>query len=161
MNAAVSPGWTLIATEILASIVLLLLLVALAVAAALFVYDRLQTQNAILRNFPVIGHSRKLLQHFGVFFRRYFSAADREELPFNRAQRQWVHFASVNADNTRAFGSTRDMRVEGMPFFVNAPFPPLGEKLVTPKPLVIGPYARQPYAHAPFFNRFRCRSIAS
>ncbi|HEU4857538.1 MAG TPA: FMN-binding glutamate synthase family protein [Rhodanobacteraceae bacterium] len=152
MNAAVSPGWTLIATEILASIVLLLLLVALAVAAALFVYDRLQTQNAILRNFPVIGHSRKLLQHFGVFFRRYFSAADREELPFNRAQRQWVHFASVNADNTRAFGSTRDMRVEGMPFFVNAPFPPLGEKLVTPKPLVIGPYARQPYAHAPFFN---------
>ena len=109
MNAAVSPGWTLIATEILASIVLLLLLLALAVAAALFVYDRLQTQNAILRNFPVIGHSRKLLQHFGVFFRRYFSAADREELPFNRAQRQWVHFASVNADTQicRSLGAPR------------------------------------------------------
>jgi glutamate synthase domain-containing protein 2 len=152
MNAAFTPGWTLVATEVLASIVLLLLLLVLAVAAALFVYDRLQTQNAILRNFPVIGHTRKWLQHFGVFFRRYFSAADREELPFNRAQRQWVHFASVNADNTRAFGSTRDMRVEGMPFFVNAPFPPLGEKAVAPRPLLIGPYARQPYSHAPFFN---------
>src|SRR6185312_8294203 len=74
MNAAVTPGWTLIATEILASIVLLLLLLLLAVAAALFVYDRAQTRNAILRNFPVIGHTRKWLQHFGVFFRRYFSA---------------------------------------------------------------------------------------
>lgn len=152
MHAAVTPGWTLIATEILSSIFLLLLLVLLAVAAALFVYDRAQTRNAILRNFPVIGHTRKWLQHFGVFFRRYFSAADREELPFNRAERQWVHRASVNADNTRAFGSTRDLRVEGVPFFVNAPFPHLGEKSVDPAPLVIGPHARKPYAHAAFFN---------
>lgn len=126
MNAAGTPGWTLIATEIFASIVLLLLLVALAAAAALFVYDRLQTRNAILRNYPVIGHSRKLLQHLGVFFRRYFSAFDREELPFNRAERVWVHRAAVNTDNTRAFGSTRDLRIEGVPFFVNAPFPDLG-----------------------------------
>ncbi|HEX7348294.1 MAG TPA: FMN-binding glutamate synthase family protein [Rhodanobacteraceae bacterium] len=151
MNSVGTP-WTLVSVEILASIVLLLLLVVIAIAAALFVYDRLQTQNAILRNFPVIGHSRKVLQHFGVFFRRYFSAADREELPFNRAQRQWVHFASVNTDNTRAFGSTRDLRVEGVPFFVNAPFPDLGAESVAPKPLLIGPYARKPYEHAAFFN---------
>ncbi|TAN07392.1 MAG: FMN-binding glutamate synthase family protein [Rhodanobacteraceae bacterium] len=152
MSAAGTPGWTLMAVEILASIVLLLLLIALAAAVALFVYDRLQTRNAILRNYPVIGHSRKWLQHFGVFFRRYFSAADREELPFDRSQRQWVHFASVNADNTRAFGSTRDLRVEGVPFFVNAPFPELAHESVPPKPVLIGPYARQPYEHAAFFN---------
>ena len=152
MNAAGTPGWSLIAVEILASIVLLLLLVGLALAAALFVYDRLQTRNAILRNYPVIGHSRKLLQHLGVFFRRYFSAFDREELPFNRAERVWVHRASVGTDNTRAFGSTRDLRVEGVPFFVNAPFPDLGEHAVEPAPLLIGPHARKPYSHAAFFN---------
>src|SRR5574337_112302 len=152
MSAAGTPGWTLIAVEILASIVLLLLLVGLALAAALFVYDRLQTRNAILRNYPVIGHSRKLLQHLGVFFRRYFSAFDREELPFNRAERVWVHRASVNTDNTRAFGSTRDLRVEGMPFFVNAPFPDLGGEAAEPMPLLIGPHARKPYSHAAFFN---------
>jgi len=152
MNAAGTPGWSLIAVEILASIVLLLMLVALASAAALFVYDRLQTRNAILRNYPVIGHSRKLLQHLGVFFRCYFSAFDREELPFNRAERVWVHRASVGTDNTRAFGSTRDLRVEGVPFFVNAPFPDLGEHAVEPAPLLIGPHARKPYSHAAFFN---------
>ena len=152
MNAAGTPGWSLIAVEILASIVLLLMLVALASAAALFVYDRLQTRNAILRNYPVIGHSRKLLQHLGVFFRRYFSAFDREELPFNRAERVWVHRASVGTDNTLAFGSTRDLRVEGVPFFVNAPFPDLGEHAVEPAPLLIGPHARKPYSHAAFFN---------
>jgi hypothetical protein len=123
MNAAVTPGPALVATEILASIFLLLLLVLLAVAAALFVYDRLQTRNAILRNYPVIGHTRKWLQYFGVFFRRYFSAADREELPFNRAERQWVHRASVNADNTRAKGYNPHLRVVRVPFFVKPPLP--------------------------------------
>lgn len=152
MNAAGTPGWSLVAVEILASIVLVMLLLGLAIAAALFVYDRLQTQNAILRNYPVIGHSRKLLQHLGVFFRRYFFAFDREELPFNRAERVWVHRASVNTDNTRAFGSTRDLRVEGVPFFVNAPFPDLGGEAVEPAPLLIGPYSRKPYEHAAFFN---------
>ncbi|TAN06361.1 MAG: FMN-binding glutamate synthase family protein [Rhodanobacteraceae bacterium] len=152
MNGVGTPGWAMMATEILASTVLLLVLVAAAAAVAVYAYDRMQTRSAILRNFPVVGHSRKVLQHLGVFFRRYFAAADREELPFNRAQRQWVHFASVNSDNTRAFGSTRDLRVEGVPFFVNAPFPDLGTESVAPKPLLIGPYARKPYQHAPFFN---------
>ena len=152
MNATSTHGWSLVALEIVASIVLVLLLLVLAAAVALFVYDRLQTQSAILRNYPVIGHARKWLQHFGVFFRRYFSAEDREELPFNRAERVWVHRASVNTDNTRAFGSTRDLRVAGVPFFVNAPFPDLGDEAAAPAPLRIGPYARKPYDHAAFFN---------
>ena len=50
----------------------------------LYVADRLQTRHAVRRNFPVIGRLRYTFEHLGKFFRQYFFAADREELPFNR-----------------------------------------------------------------------------
>jgi glutamate synthase domain-containing protein 2 len=149
-NASIT--WTLYAIELLGGAVLLLLVVAMAGLAALYLTDKLQTRNTVLRNYPVIGHFRHLLEHLGVFFRQYFFAFDRQELPFNRAERVWVDRASENLDNTRGFGSTRDLSREGTPFFVNAPFPALGEESVSAGPLVIGAGARQPYTHAAFFN---------
>jgi hypothetical protein len=58
------------------------------VALVLFVMDRLQTEDAIRRNYPVLGRFRHLFSTLGEFFRQYFFAMDREELPFNRAQRE-------------------------------------------------------------------------
>jgi hypothetical protein len=52
-----------------------------------FVVDVSQTKQAIRRNYPVIGRFRSLVECLGEFFRQYFFAMDREELPFNRAQR--------------------------------------------------------------------------
>ena len=64
-------------------------LMAVAVVI-LFIVDRTQTEDAIRRNYPVIGRFRHLFSELGEFFRQYFFAMDREELPFNRAQRDWV-----------------------------------------------------------------------
>jgi hypothetical protein len=61
-----------------------------ALALVLFIIDRFQTHDAIRRNYPVIGRFRHLFSTLGEFFRQYFFAMDREELPFNRAQREWV-----------------------------------------------------------------------
>jgi hypothetical protein len=72
-----------------------------------FIFDTTQRRNAILRNYPVIGHMRYILSGLGEFFRQYFFAMDRDELPFNRAERSWVESASKNADLTIAFGSTK------------------------------------------------------
>ena len=58
--------------------------VLVLVVAILFVRDVAQTTNAVRRNFPVIGRFRYLFEHLGEFFRQYFFAMDREELPFNR-----------------------------------------------------------------------------
>ncbi len=96
-----------------------------AVAIVLFVIDRSQTGDAIRRNYPVIGRFRHLFSELGEFFRQYFFAMDREELPFNRAQREWVGRAGEGKGNTVAFGSTRNLAVPGTPIFVNDPFPPL------------------------------------
>ena len=120
--------------------------------AVLFVMDRLQTSDAIRRNYPVIGRFRHLFSELGEFFRQYFFAMDREELPFNRAQRDWVKRASLGADNTVAFGSTRNTNVPGTPIFVNAPFPPLDDESAKTTPLQIGPTARIPYLAPSIFN---------
>ncbi|MEM7473327.1 MAG: FMN-binding glutamate synthase family protein [Pseudomonadota bacterium] len=125
---------------------------AALVAVILFVIDRAQTEDAVRRNYPVIGRFRHIFTELGEFFRQYFFAMDREELPFNRAQRDWVKRATSGKGNTVAFGSTRNIAVPGTPIFVNAPFPPLDDQFAKSEPLEIGPGARAPYMAQSFFN---------
>ncbi len=142
-------GW---AIEIMAfSFVLVVGLIAL-LAVIFFVIDRIQTEDAVRRNYPVIGRFRHIFTELGEFFRQYFFAMDREELPFNRAQRDWVKRATSGEGNTVAFGSTRNIAVTGTPIFVNAPFPPLDNQYAASEPMMIGPGARQPYKAQSFFN---------
>ncbi|WP_106609417.1 FMN-binding glutamate synthase family protein [Shimia abyssi] len=131
--------------------VLLFALLALAVAV-MFVIDRRQTEDAIRRNYPVIGRFRHIFSELGEFFRQYFFAMDREELPFNRAQREWVGRAGSGSSNTIAFGSTRNLNVPGTPIFVNDPFPPLDDQYAKSEPLLIGPTARAPFLAPSIFN---------
>ena len=118
----------------------------------LYVMDVTQKRNAILRNYPVVGHFRYLFQTLGKFFRQYFFAMDREELPFNRAERNWVYRASQNQPNTAAFGSTRDLRPPGTILFVNCPWPTLDKDATPTAPRVIGPDCPQPYTATSLFN---------
>jgi glutamate synthase domain-containing protein 2 len=128
-------------------------LVALFVAVTImFVIDRVQTRHAIRRNFPVVARFRYLFEHLGEFFRQYFFAMDREELPFNRAQRAWVYRAAKNLDNTVAFGSSKDLRRPGTVIFLNCPFPTLDEDAVPAEPVIIGPHCEQPFTATQIFN---------
>ncbi len=96
----------------------------------IYIMDITQTRHALLRNYPVIGHFRYIFERLGEFFRQYFFAMDREELPFNRAQRSWVYRAAKNVSNTVAFGSTKDLRRAGSVLFINSPFPTLDQDAV-------------------------------
>ena len=108
--------------------------------------------HAIRRNFPVIGRFRYLFEHLGEFFRQYFFSLDREELPFNRAERAWAYRASKNINNTVPFGSTRDMRKPGTVIFVNDPWPVLDRDAQQTSARTIGPYCRTPYQTNRFFH---------
>ena len=138
--------------EGLALVLILVLGLGLLALVVLFVLDRTQRGDAIRRNYPVIGRFRSLFTTLGEFFRQYFFAMDREELPFNRAQRDWVRHAAERQVNTVAFGSTRSLAVVGTPLFVNAAFPPLDNQYASTDPMVIGPGARQPYTARSIFN---------
>ena len=118
-----------------------------------YISDITQTKQAIRRNYPVIGHFRYYFEHIGTFFRQYFFTMDREEMPFNRAQRSWVYRAAKDIDNTVAFGSTRDLKPSGTVLFVNTAFPTLGKDAVDCEPIVIGEgSAKKPFTAHSFFN---------
>ena len=106
---------------------LLVLLIGLGILAVIIMYivDVTQTSHAIRRNFPVVGRFRYLFENMGEFFRQYFFAQDREEMPFNRAQRSWAYRAAKGEDSTVAFGSTLDLNPAGTRIFVNCPYPTL------------------------------------
>ena len=99
-------GFVGTAMEYLAMMFLLVIGVLSLAVIVIFVIDRLQTNDAIRRNYPVIGRFRSMFSTLGEFFRQYFFAMDREEMPFNRAQRDWVYHSSAGQGNMVAFGST-------------------------------------------------------
>ena len=138
--------------EVLAYAFILVIGVVLLTVVVLYILDVTQTKQAIRRNYPVIGRFRYLFEEMGTFFRQYFFAMDREELPFNRAERSWVYRASKNISNTTAFGSTRDLRSTGTVLFVNCPYPTLGEDAAPVGMVTIGPRCTNPYTTGSLFN---------
>ncbi|MDX5592003.1 FMN-binding glutamate synthase family protein [Pseudovibrio sp. SPO723] len=130
----------------------LLLVIVVGTLVTLYILDRRQHADAIRHNFPVVGRFRGLFTYLGEFFRQYFFAMDREEMPFNRAERNWVDNASEGRDNTQAFGSTKNLREPGTAIFVNTPFAKLEREYSNPETLRIGPYVAQPYDPPSFFN---------
>ena len=128
---------------------LILLLIGFGI---IYVWDTTQKNNSILHNFPVIGHIRSIAQNLGVFLRQYFYARDREELPFDRYQREWIYHAASDGDTTAGFGSTRDLKPTGTFFFVDAPFPPLGTEAVAAAPIVFGPQTKHPFTATSILN---------
>ena len=138
--------------QYLLTFLMLGLIIGIVIIAFLYVADVTQTKQTVRRNYPVIGRFRYFFEHLGEFFRQYFFSMDREELPFNRAQRSWVYRACKKVDTTVAFGSTKDLRKAGTVLFVNCPFPTLSEDTSSLKPITIGPHCRTPYTTASLFN---------
>jgi len=138
--------------EYLAALFISIVGVGVLVVIVTFIADITQTKQAIRRNYPVIGHFRYFFEDLGKFFRQYFFAMDREELPFNRADRSWVYRAAKNVDNTSAFGSTRNLWPTGTVMFVNCPFPTLDEDATPVTNKTIGPHCARPYETNSLFN---------
>jgi glutamate synthase domain-containing protein 2 len=124
-------------------------LVAFALIAAfifVFIRDITQKKHAVLRNYPVVGRLRYFFEEMGEYFRQYFFAGDRDELPFNRSTRSWVYRLAKNEGGTIGFGSTYDLHEPGALIFVNHPFPVQEEeRLPTPALLLGEGYAREPF----------------
>lgn len=88
----------------------------LAVLLLIAMYDLAQKRHAILRNFPVIGHFRYMLEMVGPELRQYIVTSNDEERPFNRDQRTWIYASAKHQNNYFGFGTDNDM--EGSPSYV-------------------------------------------
>jgi glutamate synthase domain-containing protein 2 len=81
----------------------------LAALSALAAYDVTQRKHALLRNFPIIGHARYLLESVGPELRQYIVTNNNEERPFSRDQRHWVYASSKLENNYFGFGTDNDI----------------------------------------------------
>jgi glutamate synthase domain-containing protein 2 len=75
----------------------------------LVVYDLVQRRHAVLRNFPIIGHLRYVLETFGPELRQYIVTGNDEERPFSRNQRRWIYTSSKLRNNHFGFGTDSDV----------------------------------------------------
>lgn len=86
-----------------------MLLAALALAATLLVlHDFFQPRHSLLRNFPVVGRGRYLMERLRDPVRQYFFESDLNGKPFNRRQRSIIYQRSKNVRETVAFGMQTD-----------------------------------------------------
>ena len=113
------------------------------------VMDVRQTRHAILRNYPVIGHLRFMLEFIRPEIRQYFIESDNEGNPFSRAQRSLVYQRAKGESDKRPFGTMLDVHAQGYEWINHS---------ITPTDVashdfrvVIGAQRAQPYS-ASIFN---------
>jgi glutamate synthase domain-containing protein 2 len=85
--------------------------VVVAALALIAGYDLLQRPNSILRNFPIIGHLRFLLEGVGPELRQYIVTSNDEERPFSRDQRKWVHGMAAGTGGYVGFGTDNELEL--------------------------------------------------
>jgi glutamate synthase domain-containing protein 2 len=88
-------------------------LLLLGALSALGIYDVRQTKRSILRNYPIIGHIRYMLEYVRPEIRQYFFETDTETTPFSRAQRSLVYQRAKGEQDKRPFGTQLDVHAEG------------------------------------------------
>ena len=104
-------------------IIKLIILIIGGFLLLVFIHDMVQKKHAILRNFPLVGHLRYLLEKIGPELRQYWVANDKEEMPFTRAERSWVYATSKKQNNNFGFGSSELMYDTGYPILKHSAFP--------------------------------------
>ncbi len=133
MQRTGDPTVTMPTLEDSLAIATLVLLLAMLLGPPLVLFvlywsDRRQTQHAVLRNFPLLGRLRYLLEHIGPELRQYLFESDNVGKPFSRNDYQSVVFASKYLKTLISFGSRRDFEQPGW-YLRNALFPKLGNEM--------------------------------
>ena len=77
----------------------------LAALLLLGAYDLLQPHHALLRNYPVIGHLRFLLEGMGPELHQYFVESNTGGAPFNRDERSLVYERAKSTMDEKPFGT--------------------------------------------------------
>lgn len=131
---------------------------AAAALAAVAARDVLQKEHALLRNFPLVGHARYLLEALGPELRQYLVAGNNEERPFTRDQRRWVYASAKKQNNYFGFGTDNDVEyTAGYPVINHKNFgravppssPTVGEEVRLPCAKVVGGPRRRRHAFRP------------
>jgi glutamate synthase domain-containing protein 2 len=115
---------------------------------AVGIYDLMQTKRSILRNYPIIGHLRFMLEFIRPEIRQYFIESDNETTPFSRSQRSLVYQRAKGDPDKRPFGTQLDVHAQGYEWINHSMAP---TKLASHDfRVTVGPDTAQPYALSVF-----------
>lgn len=121
---------------VLAGLLLILVFVGL--------WDLLQRRHSVLRNYPILGHMRYLLEIIRPEIQQYFIERNFDGRPFNRNERSIIYERAKGIHGEKPFGTELDVSAVGYEFLQHSttPMPPPDE----PHRVVIGgPDCTQPY----------------
>ena len=90
---------------------------------SLGIHDVLQRRHNILRNYPILGHLRFVLEDAGPELHQYFVESNTEGRPFNRDQRSLIYERSKDVNDKKPFGSELDMYAPGYRWIEHSMFP--------------------------------------
>lgn len=76
---------------------------------AIGLYDIVQSEHTILRNFPVIGHARYALEVLRPEIQQYFIESNIDAFPIEREMRSVVYQRAKGELDTKPFGTQRDV----------------------------------------------------
>jgi glutamate synthase domain-containing protein 2 len=88
-------------------------LVVLAPLALVGVHDLVQRRHAILRNYPIIGHIRFILEAVRPELRQYLIEDDRDPVPYSRDHRALVYRRAKNVQDAQPLGTVKDVNAVG------------------------------------------------
>ncbi|UNU73428.1 FMN-binding glutamate synthase family protein [Moraxella nasovis] len=91
-----------------------------AFGTALGIYDITQDRHAVLKNYPISGHARYILENFRPEIRQYFLEDDQIAVPFSRQKRALVYQRAKNVSDTSAFGTLEDLYQNGKEWFLQS-----------------------------------------
>lgn len=109
-------------------IVLIVVIIPISIAVYLYFYDKRQKQHAILRNYPVLGRMRYVLEKTGPELRQYLFNADHEGKPFNREEYLHMVLPGKYLNSIIGFGSKRNFEEAGY-YIRNALFTKQNEEM--------------------------------
>ena len=110
------------------------------------IHDLVQTQHAVLRNYPVIGHIRYLVEGIRPEIRQYLLESDDDRLPFSRSQRSLVYARAKNEGGDRPFGTLVDVYGSGFEFMGHSMRPVAIRSPDEFRVEIGGPQCAQPYS---------------
>jgi len=121
-------NWTESISITTALLVLFLVILPITIAIYLYFYDKSQKQHAILRNFPILGRMRYVMEKTGPELRQYLFDDDNDGEPFNREEYLHMVMPGKYLNNVIGFGSKRDFEESGY-YIRNAMFTKQNEEM--------------------------------
>jgi glutamate synthase domain-containing protein 2 len=121
--------------------------VLLTVLLALALFDRFQTKHAILRNFPLVGRARWVIESMRPFLQQYILEPDTGGTPIPRMFRNVVYQRAKHSQETIPFGTQLDTYKDGYEWIGHSLSARDVEQLdCSPRVSIGGRSCKQPYS---------------